>query len=127
MLPRSILTRCRPLLSLALTTALLCAARGVAGGPAPEHSGADSSAAALPRTELLHRLGLAPWHTAGHRGKGLKVAILDSGFCGYRAQLGKALPEKVDARSFRNDGNLEAKDSQHVILCGEVVHALAPE
>src|SRR5262249_38624940 len=30
-------------------------------------------------------------------------------------------------RSFRADGNLEAKDSQHGILCGEVVHAFAPE
>ena len=30
-------------------------------------------------------------------------------------------------RSFRSDGNLEAHDSQHGILCGEVVHALAPD
>ncbi len=31
------------------------------------------------------------------------------------------------AKSFRNDGNLEARDSQHGILCGEVIHALAPD
>ncbi|HEV3082651.1 MAG TPA: S8 family serine peptidase [Gemmataceae bacterium] len=57
----------------------------------------------------------------------MKVAILDSGFRGYRAHLGKALPDRVLVQSFRADGNLEAKDSQHGILCGEVVHALAPE
>ena len=57
----------------------------------------------------------------------MKVAILDSGFRGYRAHLGKALPDTVLVQSFRADSNLEAKDSQHGILCGEVVHALAPE
>jgi subtilisin family serine protease len=30
-------------------------------------------------------------------------------------------------RSFRADGNLEARNSQHGILCGEIIHALAPE
>src|SRR5262249_33569648 len=37
------------------------------------------------------------------------------------------LPARVQARSFRFDGNLEARDSQHGVLCGEVVRALAPE
>src|SRR5262249_26692420 len=60
-------------------------------------------------------------------GRGLKVAILDSGFRDYRTALGKALPEQVTACSFRSDANLEARDSQHGILCGEVVHAIAPE
>ena len=67
------------------------------------------------------------WHAAGCRGQGVKVAVLDTGFRGYRDFLGKALPAKVTARSFRADGNLEARDSQHGILCGEVIHALAPD
>jgi subtilisin family serine protease len=79
------------------------------------------------RAEQLARLGVDCWHAAGYRGRGVKVAILDSGFRGYRAHLGKALPAQIQVRSFRNDGNLEARDSQHGILCGEVVHALAPE
>jgi hypothetical protein len=79
------------------------------------------------RLRHLTRLGVAPWHAAGHRGRGIKVAILDSGFRGYREHLGKDLPAKVVTRSFRADGNLEARDSQHGILCGEVVHAMAPE
>jgi hypothetical protein len=79
------------------------------------------------RQRHLHGLGVEGWHKAGFRGKGIKVAILDSGFRGYRRQLGKALPAQVMVRSFRLDGNLEARNSQHGILCGEVVHALAPE
>jgi subtilisin family serine protease len=67
------------------------------------------------------------WHLAGYRGQHVKVAILDSGFRGYRAFLGKALPARVLVHSFRRDGNLEARDSQHGILCGEVVHTLAPD
>src|SRR5689334_15159005 len=65
------------------------------------------------RTEQLTRLGATGWHAAGYRGKGVKVAVLDSGFRGYQDQLGKSLPEGVAVRSARKDGNLEAKDSQH--------------
>jgi hypothetical protein len=72
-------------------------------------------------------MGVRAWHSRGWRGRGLKVAVLDSGFHGYRTHLGAALPPTVKIRSFRFDGDLEAKDSQHGILCAEVIHALAPE
>lgn len=79
------------------------------------------------RSELFERLGVTAWHERGWRGRGLTVAVLDSGFHGYRAYLGGAIPLDVKVRSFRFDGNLEAKESQHGILCAEVIHALAPE
>ena len=79
------------------------------------------------RAHLLADMGVPAWHSKGWRGQGVKVAVLDSGFRGYQTHLGEALPEHVTARSFRADGNLEAKDSEHGILCGEVVHAIAPE
>lgn len=79
------------------------------------------------RTQHLVRLGLEAWHRQGYRGKGVKVAVLDSGFRGYREHLGKALPKQVQVRSFRTDRNLEARDSQHGILCAEVIHAIAPD
>lgn len=81
----------------------------------------------LQRNCHLTSLGVDRWHGAGYRGKGIKIAILDSGFRGFRTHLGKALPAKITVRSFRADGNLEAKDSQHGILCSEVIHAIAPE
>jgi subtilisin family serine protease len=57
----------------------------------------------------------------------MKVAILDTGFQGYRDHLGAALPRTVLAKAFRLDGKLESRPSQHGILCGEVVHAIAPD
>jgi hypothetical protein len=75
----------------------------------------------------LGDLNVTGWHDRGQRGQGVKVAILDSGFRGYRALLGKGLPKRVTVRSFRIDHDVEARDSQHGILCAEVVHAIAPE
>jgi subtilisin family serine protease len=79
------------------------------------------------RDQALARLGVDRWHQAGQRGQGIKVAVLDSGFRDYRSLLGKALPAKVTGRSFRRDGDLEARDSQHGVLCAEVIHAVAPD
>lgn len=107
------------LLFLGLTTLT-----SVRGAEAPQ---AVDAASFKERLQILSQLGVDRWHAAGFRGKGVKVAILDSGFRGYRSHLGKALPTRVVARSFRADGNLEAKDSQHGILCSEVLHALAPD
>jgi subtilisin family serine protease len=111
-------------LSLAPLALLAVALLGQAGEPssttAPETIRAR-------RAEHLTQIGAEQWHRLGHRGRGVKVAILDTGFRGYRDHLGRSLPDQVVARSFREDGNLEARDSQHGILCGEVVHALAPD
>ena len=81
----------------------------------------------LERGREIALLGVEPWHRASRFGGGIKVAVLDSGFRGYKKFLGDVLPAKLQVHSFRHDGNLEAKDSQHGILCGEVVHALAPD
>ena len=87
----------------------------------------DQTTPAAERARLLADMGVPAWRAAGWRGQGVKVAILDSGFRGYTSHLGEALPEHVTVHSFRTDGDLEAKDSQHGILCGEVVHAIAPD
>jgi subtilisin family serine protease len=79
------------------------------------------------RAKHLTELGVDRWLSAGTRGSGIKVAILDTGLRGYKDHLGKSLPAKVTTHSFRKDGNLEDRDSQHGILCAEVVHALAPD
>jgi len=81
----------------------------------------------IERKRFLARLGVDRWHAAGINGRGIKIAVLDSGFRGYKEQLGKALPGQVKVHSFRSDGNIEARDSQHGILCGEVLHTIAPD
>jgi len=72
-------------------------------------------------------LGVDRWQLTGYRGQGIKIAILDTGFRGYHDYLGKTLPARVVTHCFRDDGDFEGKNSQHGILCAEVVHALAPE
>ncbi len=79
------------------------------------------------RAKHLTELGVDRWLSAGTRGSGIKVAILDTGLRGYKDHLGKSLPAKVTTHSFRKDGDLEDRDSQHGILCAEVVHTLAPD
>ncbi|GIW81115.1 MAG: hypothetical protein KatS3mg105_2922 [Gemmatales bacterium] len=79
------------------------------------------------RARLLGRLHVPQWHRSGVRGEGIKVAVLDTGFRGYAEHLGRALPDRVVTASFRRDGQFDARDSQHGILCGEIVHAIAPK
>jgi hypothetical protein len=89
----------------------------------PRPADADREAVA----QALESLGALDWHRAGHRGKGVKVGVLDSGFRGYRLALGKVLPGSVATHSCRKDGKLEARPSQHGVLCAEVIHHLAPD
>jgi subtilase family protein len=79
------------------------------------------------RDGRLARLGVTRWHEQGYTGQGVRIAILDSGFRGYRAFLGKELPARTRTQSFRRDKNLEGKDSMHGILCAEIAHLFAPE
>jgi subtilisin family serine protease len=95
--------------------------------PTPKRESRPGSSDQLAqREERLKALGIAAWHGAGYRGQGVKVAVLDSGFRKYRQYLGRELPDRLAVHSFRADGNLEAKNSQHGVRCAEVVHTYAP-
>jgi hypothetical protein len=116
-----------PMLGLALlfASASPSTPAGESGKPTPVP---PTTVPALPaRQKHLAALGLERWQAAGVTGKGVKIAILDTGFRGYHDHLGKALPEHVTTHSFRRDANMEARDSQHGILCAEVIHAIAPD
>jgi hypothetical protein len=92
-----------------------------------EQATPEAAATLVPADDLFARLGVERARRAGWRGQGMTVAVLDSGFRGYRSALGRALPADVEVKSFERTGNLEARDSQHGILCAEVVHSLAPD
>jgi hypothetical protein len=109
----------RAVFCLALAPALL--------GTAGPSWGTSSDSPAEDRGKIFGRLGITTWHQAGERGRGIKVAVLDSGFHEYRSFLGTALPTQVGFKSFRADGNIEGRESQHGILCAEVIHAIAPD
>jgi len=95
--------------------------------PAASPDRRAAEAATVARAHHLAELGVDRWLAAGVSARGIKVAILDSGLRGYKEFLGKTLPAKVTVHSFRKDGNLEARNSQHGLLCAEVVHTLAPD
>src|ERR1700722_12703142 len=46
-------------------------------------SDAQARGGELSRAQLLERLGVTAWHRLGQKGKGVKIAVLDTGFCGY--------------------------------------------
>ncbi len=81
-------------------------------------------AAAL--SEAVEKTGAAAWQRAGFDGQGVKIGILDLGFDGYKALLGKELPAQVTARSFVPDEEPDASGEVHGAACAEIVHALAP-
>ncbi len=55
----------------------------------------------------------------------IRVGVLDVGFEGYRALLGRELPSSVTARSFHSAGI--GAGSRHGTACAEIVHDMAPE
>jgi subtilisin family serine protease len=122
-----LLRRAWPALLLGFCCLEVFAADRAPVGTAPAGAAVESALTlGRQRSQHLAQLGVDRWHALGCSGRGVKVAILDSGFRGYRAHLGRALPACVQVQSFRADGDLEARDSPHGILCAEVVHALAP-
>lgn len=76
----------------------------------------------VPATSLI---GSDDWNAAGFTGYGVKVAILDAGFDGYRTHLGTSLPDRVVTRSFRRDGDVDG-GTEHGRRAAEVVHSVAP-
>ncbi len=113
--------------ALRLKVCFVAAALGLAAAFSPPASPDTDNTPPLDRSEHFERLGVRRWHLLGYRGQGVKIAILDTGFHGWRQFQGKELPVHVTTKSFRSDRNLEARDSQHGVLCAEIVHALAPD
>jgi subtilisin family serine protease len=77
-------------------------------------------------SEGVELINARTWHVAGFTGRGVKVAILDRGFSGYRDLLGSELPRNVQTRSYRQDGSFEGKDN-HGTAVAEIIHDVAPE
>ncbi len=91
--------------------------------------------ARLPNMPILHEvtseglisIGIDAWKKESIDGKGVKVAIMDAGFDGYKKLLGSELPpeDRVTIKSFRRDGDIEAKQD-HGTAVSEIVYDIAP-
>ncbi len=80
-------------------------------------------------TEGLAALNGPAWHTAGYRGAGVKIGIIDGGFLGYTGLLGTDLPASVTAKNFvdgETDGQVDGT-SKHGTACVEIIYDVAPD
>ena len=78
-------------------------------------------------SEGVSRIGALANHSAGVKGQGVKVGIIDSGFKGAD-QLGLDMPTRSRLRGhdFTGEG-LYAGEDIHGTACAEIVHDVAPE
>ena len=78
-------------------------------------------------SEGVSRIGALANHSAGVKGRGVKVAIIDGGFKGAD-QLGLDMPARSRLRGhdFTGEG-LYAGEDVHGTACAEIVHDVAPE
>ena len=78
-------------------------------------------------SEGVSRIGALANHSAGVKGQGVKVGIIDSGFKGAD-QLGLDMPARSRLRGhdFMGEG-LYAGEDMHGTACAEIVHDVAPE
>jgi len=80
-------------------------------------------------TEGLAVINGQAWHTAGYRGSGVKIGVIDLGFIGYSRLLGTDLPASVTVRNFV-DGESDAQadgTTEHGTACAEVISDIAPD
>ena len=68
----------------------------------------------------------AAWHAKGFTGKGVKVAVIDSGFAGLAERQAQGdLPANIVTQDFC--GGRIATASEHGTAVAEIVHEMAPE
>jgi subtilisin family serine protease len=72
-------------------------------------------------------IGADKWQAAGYTGQGMKIAVLDQGFDGYRDLLGRELPHNVITRSFVPGIDIDQTGISHGAAVAEVIHDVAPD
>ena len=77
-------------------------------------------------SEGLAATGAPGWHTAGHTGAGVTVAILDVGFDGLDDVPADDRPADVATMAFDEDGVLDAL-TDHGTQMAEIIHDVAPD
>lgn len=75
--------------------------------------------------QAARTIGADKWQEKGFTGKGIKIGVLDVGFGGIKALLGKTLPETVQSE-FDID-ELDEQEEDHGTAVAQVIHSIAPE
>ena len=76
-------------------------------------------------SEGVSRIGALANHSAGVKGEGVKVGIIDSGFKGAN-ELSGDMPARWNYYDYTGEG-IYAGDSVHGTACAEIIHDVAPE
>ena len=76
-------------------------------------------------SEGVYRIGALANHSAGVKGQGVKVAIIDGGFKGAN-KLSGDMPARWNYYDYTGEG-IYAGDSVHGTGCAEIIHDVAPE
>ena len=76
-------------------------------------------------SEGASRIGALANHSAGVKGQGVKVAIIDGGFKGAN-KLSGDMPARWNYYDYTGEG-IYAGDSVHGTACAEIIHDVAPE
>ena len=76
-------------------------------------------------SEGVSRIGALANHSAGVKGQGVKVAIIDGGFKGAN-KLSGDMPARWSYYDYTGEG-IYAGDSVHGTACAEIIHDVAPE
>ncbi|MBT3220904.1 MAG: hypothetical protein HN348_17610, partial [Proteobacteria bacterium] len=77
-------------------------------------------------SEGLATIGAPNWQSAGYRGAGTRVAVVDLGFDGWDVLPAGELPDNVETAAFDNDGVLDT-GTDHGTQMAEIIHDVAPE
>ncbi len=77
-------------------------------------------------TEALAAMNVTAWHSAGIRGQGVKVGVIDGGFTNYTAYLGSDLPP-ANRVFVWSPGAGNMNNTEHGLMCAEIVTDIAPQ
>ena len=86
-------------------------------------------------SEAASAHGATAWHSAGLKGQGVRIGVIDTGFSGFRGLMGSELPSSVEARCYTDidtfTHNLadcdNADTSSHGTAVTEAAFDIAPE
>jgi subtilisin family serine protease len=80
-------------------------------------------------TEGLASTATTAWHNQGHRGRGVKIGVIDGSFADYPARQATGdLPSSLTAMDFCSGGLLTpADDGAHGTAVAEIIYDMAPE
>ena len=77
-------------------------------------------------SEGVYRIGALANHSAGVKGQGVKVAIIDGGFKGVDQLVGQDMPTSGWYHDYTGEG-IYAGEIVHGTACAEIIHDVAPE